>query len=76
MNKWLHGNGHWCGACKGTGRGQKRDRIIYEDGSWLQFYAKCETCNGEKRLPGPGPGVKPEQHTCMSQLIEHGRAAA
>lgn len=73
MNKWLHGNGHWCGACKGTGRGKKLDRIIYSDGSWLQFYEKCATCNGDKRLAGDGSALKIARHTCMSQMMEYGR---
>lgn len=73
MNKWLHGNGHWCPACRGTGRGRPRDQIEYSDGSRLQFYAKCETCDGEKRLEGPGDTPPPDRHTCMSQLMEYGR---
>jgi DnaJ-class molecular chaperone len=73
MNKWLHGNGHWCPSCRGTGRGRPRDRIGYNDGSWLQFYDRCETCRGAKRLPGPGDTPAPKHHTSVSQLMEYGR---
>ena len=72
MNKWLHGNGHWCPACKGSGQGRPLDRIVYESGRYAQFYAKCEACDGGKRLPGPGPDVNPERHTALSQCIEYG----
>lgn len=75
MNKWLHGNGHWCPACRGTGRGHATDRIEYDGGFYVQFYAKCAHCNGEKRLVGPGDlSVQPEHHTLLSQLEEYGHA--
>jgi hypothetical protein len=69
MNKWLHGNGHWCPACRGSGRGRPLDMIEYEGGGYCQFYARCEACNGEGRLAGPGLDVRPEARP----LIEYGR---
>lgn len=69
MNKWLVGNGHWCPACQGSGRGKPLDSFEYESGAVCQFYAKCESCNGERRLPGPGAD-QPVAHTVLSQLIE------
>jgi hypothetical protein len=72
MNKWLHGNGHWCPTCRGTGRGKPLDMIEYEGGGYCQFYAKCEACNGEKRIAGPGPDVQPAVHSTLSQCIEYG----
>ncbi len=82
MNKWLKGNGYWCPDCRGTGRGKARDRIEYEGGSHCQFYDKCSTCNGEKRLAatieqvnaGAVPSTsQPERHTILDQTIEYGR---
>lgn len=70
MNIWLKGNGHWCRDCKGTGRGELSDVIVYESGAECRFYKNCPTCNGKKRLPGPGPEVEIE-HTCLAQTIEY-----
>jgi len=71
MNKWLHGNGHWCPVCKGSGRGRARDRIEYEGGGYCQFYDRCTACNGERRLPGAGLSL-PAPRTLLSQCIEYG----
>lgn len=50
MNKWLHGNGRWCAACKATGRGRPLHQIVYESGSTLTFYEPCRACGGAKRI--------------------------
>lgn len=72
MNKWLKGNGHWCPACKGTGRGELSDIIGYQGGGEARFYKKCLHCNGERRLPGPRHPDIPEP-TCgfMNQCLEY-----
>ena len=84
MNKWLKGNGYWCPDCQGTGRGEPRDRIYYEGGGWTQFYDRCRTCSGSKRLPGTPADIiagtvpetpPPAAHSILSQCLEHGRDA-
>lgn len=72
MNKFLHGNGHWCAACRGTGRGRARDRFEYLGGGYCQFYEPCSACKGERRLAGVGPRL-PAPRTLLSQCIEYGR---
>lgn len=72
MNIWLHGNGHWCQKCKGTGRGRALDRIEYSNGCYCQFYATCDGCNGKRRLAGDGPEL-PAPRTIFSGCIEYGR---
>lgn len=81
MNKWLKGNGYWCPDCQGTGRGEPLDRFEYQSGGYMQFYARCQTCSGEKRLAvtakqataGEVPETdEPARHTILSQLIESG----
>jgi hypothetical protein len=81
MNKWLVGNGTWCAACQGTGRGKKRDRIIYPGGRYTQFYDDCAACEGEKRLAAPMPEIvagtvpptTPAFHSIFLNTIEYGR---
>lgn len=69
-NKWLHGNGHWCAECRGTGRGTLLDRIEYSGGGACQFYARCSTCGGERRLEGDGVSL-PAPTTLFDQTIEY-----
>jgi len=81
MNKWLCGNGVWCAACEGTGRGSVSDIIEYEGGTECVFYHRCQSCNGEKRIAAPiadviaarVPPSAPKHHTIMSQLLEYRR---
>lgn len=82
MNKWLKGNGYWCLDCGGSGRGRPLDRITYGDGSYCQFYAVCQACNGEKRLSateqqiidGTAPQTpQPATHSCFLPIIEYGK---
>ena len=82
MNKWLKGNGYWCPDCRGTGRGEALDRIIYEGGGYCQFYAGCEACGGDKRIAATVPQIlantcpstpPPTRHTTLLQTIEYGR---
>jgi hypothetical protein len=74
MNKWLHGNGHWCPACKGTGRGKPYGgRVYYRGGGWQQLYDLCETCEGDRRLPGLNPAGAPRPSpTWFVDTIEYG----
>lgn len=85
MNKWLCGNGLWCETCNGTGRGEARDRIIYDDGGYCQFYEKCPACNGQKRIAAPAemvlagavpPTKRPAYPTILVQTIEYGQLSA
>lgn len=81
MNKWLAGNGYWCPACGGSGRGEARDRILYQGGGWCQFYDPCATCGGDGRLAasvdqirtGSVPETRPTAaRGIMSTCIEYG----
>ena len=79
MNKWLKGNGMWCAACNGTGRGQLSDIFEYEGGTECRFYAPCTACGGQKRIAAPTldviaktvPDTEPKVHTFWSQCIEY-----
>ena len=73
MNIFLHGNGHWCAACRGTGRGDPRDRIEYRGGGYCQFYEPCPACKGERRVAGPGPSLAAPR-SLFSPLAEWGQA--
>ena len=72
MNKWLKGNGHWCPACGGTGRGRAADRVVYDNGKYAQFYDACTHCNGERRIAGPGPNVPEPTCGFLNQCLEYG----
>jgi hypothetical protein len=79
MNKWLKGNGLWCAACKGTGRGKLSDIIEYRSGAECRFYHPCPTCDGQRRVEAPiadviagiVPATKPKLHDYWSQCIEY-----
>lgn len=82
MNKWLTGNGVWCPICKGSGRGEALDRIIYEGGGYAQFYALCPACKGQRRIAANLADViagcvsadpSHEPRSCFLPLIEYGR---
>lgn len=84
MNKWLAGNGYWCPDCRGTGRGEPLDRMVFEGGGYRQFYANCPTCAGQKRIAATPEQVlrgavpvtpSPEHHSIMLQTIEYGVAS-
>lgn len=83
MNKWLTGNGYWCPTCNGTGRGLARDRIEYEGGGYAQFYDRCMTCNGDKRIAATADQIitcevpvtpSPKAHTAMPGCVEYGHS--
>lgn len=79
MNKWLTGNGLWCAACKGTGRGKLSDIIEYKSGAECRFYHPCPTCAGQRRIEAPIADViagtvlatKPKRHDYWNQCIEY-----
>lgn len=52
-DRYLKGNGRWCEACAGTGKGKLSSTMIYSDGSELDLYARCEACAGQRRIALP-----------------------
>lgn len=81
MNKWLKGNGLWCAACNGAGRGKPRDMIEYEGGTYCLFYDPCPVCKGEKRVAAEVadviaqrvPETAPAFHSILLNTHEYGR---
>ena len=53
---FLTGNGHWCAACWGTGKGREWLKV----GKYSHILLPCPDCHGKGRKPGPGPnGPRP-----------------
>ncbi len=81
MNRFLIGNGEWCSACGGSGRGAPRDRIEYTGGAYCQFYDRCPSCGGQKRVAfsanevatARAPVVIAAPRTLLDQTMEWGR---